>query len=52
MVDERGLACLIDPAVYGGHREVDLAAHVNLFGGSCVAAALRALAGVWSRPHA
>ena len=91
MVDERGLPCLIDPAVHGGHREVDLAmmrlfggfspnvfaayheayplapgherriplyqlyflmVHVNLFGGSYVAAALRALAGVWSGPHA
>jgi fructosamine-3-kinase len=32
MVDERGLPCLIDPAVYGGHREVDLAM-MRLFGG-------------------
>ena len=31
-VDERGLPCLIDPAVYGGHREVDLAM-MRLFGG-------------------
>ena len=91
MVDDRGLPCLIDPAVYGGHREVDLAmmrlfggfspnvfaayheahplspghelriplyqlyflmVHVNLFGGSYVAAALRALAAVGSAPHA
>lgn len=29
--DERGAPCLIDPAVYGGHREVDLAMLV-LFG--------------------
>jgi fructosamine-3-kinase len=29
--DERGLPCLIDPAVYGGHREVDLAM-LALFG--------------------
>jgi fructosamine-3-kinase len=91
MVDDRGLPCLIDPAVYGGHREIDLAmmrlfggftpkvfaayheanplspgherrvplyqlyflmVHVNLFGGSYVASALRALAGVGSVPHA
>src|SRR5690606_6795024 len=31
-VDERGLPCLIDPAVYGGHREMDLAM-MRLFGG-------------------
>jgi fructosamine-3-kinase len=30
--DERGEPCLIDPAVYGGHREVDLAM-MRLFGG-------------------
>ncbi len=32
IVDDRGLPCLIDPAVYGGHREVDLAM-MRLFGG-------------------
>lgn len=32
MVDDRGMPCLIDPAVYGGHREVDLAM-MRLFGG-------------------
>ncbi len=32
MVDEQGMPCLIDPAVYGGHREVDLAM-MQLFGG-------------------
>jgi fructosamine-3-kinase len=91
MVDNRGLPCLMDPAVYGGHREVDLAmmrlfggfspsvfaayheahplspdherrlplyqlyfliVHVNLFGGSYVAAVERALAAVGSRTHA
>jgi fructosamine-3-kinase len=31
-VDEDGAPCLIDPAVYGGHREVDLAM-MRLFGG-------------------
>jgi len=31
-VDERGTPCLIDPAVYGGHREMDLAM-MRLFGG-------------------
>lgn len=31
-VDERGAPVLIDPAVYGGHREVDLAM-MQLFGG-------------------
>ncbi|MFO7178679.1 MAG: fructosamine kinase family protein [Pseudomonadota bacterium] len=31
-VDEDGEPCLIDPAVYGGHREVDLAM-MRLFGG-------------------
>lgn len=31
-VDESGEPCLIDPAVYGGHREVDLAM-MKLFGG-------------------
>lgn len=31
-VDEQGGPCLIDPAVYGGHREVDLAM-MRLFGG-------------------
>ncbi len=30
--DERGFPCLIDPAAYGGHREVDLAM-MRLFGG-------------------
>jgi fructosamine-3-kinase len=30
--DETGVACLIDPAVYGGHREVDLAM-MRLFDG-------------------
>jgi fructosamine-3-kinase len=30
--DESGAPCLIDPAVYGGHREVDLAM-MRLFGG-------------------
>jgi fructosamine-3-kinase len=30
--DETGQPCLIDPAVYGGHREVDLAM-MRLFGG-------------------
>jgi fructosamine-3-kinase len=32
MVDERGAPCLIDPAAYGGHREIDLAM-MRLFGG-------------------
>jgi fructosamine-3-kinase len=32
IVDERGAACLIDPAVYYGHREADLAM-TRLFGG-------------------
>jgi len=32
MVDERGWPCIIDPAVYGGHHEVDLAM-MRLFGG-------------------
>lgn len=32
MVDETGAPCLIDPAVYAGHREVDLAM-MQLFGG-------------------
>jgi len=32
IVDERGQPCLIDPAVYGGHREIDLAM-MRLFGG-------------------
>ena len=32
MVDDRGEACLIDPAVYYGHREADLAM-TRLFGG-------------------
>jgi fructosamine-3-kinase len=31
-VDEDGAPCLIDPAVYGGHREIDLAM-MRLFGG-------------------
>jgi fructosamine-3-kinase len=31
-IDEAGAPCLIDPAVYGGHREVDLAM-MRLFGG-------------------
>lgn len=31
-VDEHGAPCLIDPAAYGGHREVDLAM-MRLFGG-------------------
>lgn len=32
LVDESGAPCLIDPAVYGGHREIDLAM-MRLFGG-------------------
>ena len=32
LVDDAGEPCLIDPAVYGGHREVDLAM-MRLFGG-------------------
>ncbi|HET9953973.1 MAG TPA: fructosamine kinase family protein [Polyangiaceae bacterium] len=32
-VDDRGEPCLIDPAAYGGHREVDLAM-LRLFGGT------------------
>lgn len=32
MVDDHGAPCIIDPAVYGGHREVDLAM-MKLFGG-------------------
>ncbi len=32
IVDETGAPCLIDPAVYGGHREMDLAM-MRLFGG-------------------
>ncbi len=31
-VDDQGAPCLIDPAVYGGHREMDLAM-MKLFGG-------------------
>jgi fructosamine-3-kinase len=32
MCDDRGAPCLVDPAVYGGHREIDLAM-MRLFGG-------------------
>jgi fructosamine-3-kinase len=32
LCDENGAPCLIDPAVYGGHREIDLAM-MRLFGG-------------------
>jgi fructosamine-3-kinase len=32
LVDERGAPCLIDPAVHGGHRELDLGM-MRLFGG-------------------
>lgn len=32
LIDESGAPCLIDPAVYGGHREMDLAM-MRLFGG-------------------
>ena len=32
IVDGTGAGCLIDPAVYGGHREIDLAM-MRLFGG-------------------
>lgn len=32
LCDDRGQPCLVDPAVYGGHREVDLAM-MRLFGG-------------------
>jgi len=31
-IDEQGSPCLVDPAVYGGHREMDLAM-MRLFGG-------------------
>lgn len=34
LVDEDGKACLIDPAVYYGHREIDIAM-TTLFGGFC-----------------
>ena len=37
LCDARGCVCLIDPAVYGGHREVDLAM-LRLFGGAGEAA--------------
>ena len=43
LVDESGAPCLIDPAVYGGHREMDLAM-MRLFGGFG-AARLRRLPG-------
>jgi fructosamine-3-kinase len=33
LADDRGAPCVIDPAVYGGHREVDLAM-LRLFGGA------------------
>jgi fructosamine-3-kinase len=33
LADEQGAPCVIDPAVYGGHREVDLAM-LRLFGGA------------------
>jgi fructosamine-3-kinase len=33
MADEHGAPCVIDPAVYGGHREMDLAM-LRLFGGA------------------
>jgi fructosamine-3-kinase len=32
MCDDKGMPCLVDPAVYGGHREMDLAM-MQLFGG-------------------
>ena len=32
LCDDAGAPCLIDPAVYGGHREIDLAM-MRLFGG-------------------
>src|SRR3954469_11874902 len=32
IADDRGEPCLVDPAVYGGHREIDLAM-MKLFGG-------------------
>src|SRR6185436_12068929 len=32
MSDEKGAPCVYDPAVYGGHREIDLAM-MRLFGG-------------------
>jgi fructosamine-3-kinase len=32
LCDDRGAPCLVDPAVYGGHREIDLAM-MRLFGG-------------------
>ncbi len=32
LTDDHGMPCLIDPAVYGGHREIDLAM-MRLFGG-------------------
>jgi fructosamine-3-kinase len=35
IADDRGLPCLIDPAVYGGHPEMDLAM-MKLFGGFSV----------------
>jgi fructosamine-3-kinase len=33
LADDRGAPCVIDPAVYGGHREMDLAM-LRLFGGA------------------
>jgi len=32
MCDDKGMPCLLDPAVYGGHREMDLEM-MQLFGG-------------------
>lgn len=46
MVDDRGEACLIDPAVYYGHREADLAM-TRLFGGF-EPAFYKAYAEVWA----
>ncbi len=47
MVDQAGLPCLIDPAVYAGHREMDLAM-MQLFGGFS-AAVFDAYDQVWPR---
>lgn len=44
-VDQQGAPCLIDPAAYGGHREVDLAM-MRLFGGFSEAV-FRAYEEVW-----
>ena len=51
LCDDAGAPCLCDPAVYGGHREIDLAM-MRLFGGFGARVVRRVRRGVAARRRA